>query len=139
MKSFLTVSLRAQNQPRTNPKNRPQSSCTQRLPQSRARGRDPRTNSSPRRSPQAGQPLSLTSAAPQESWDSTGPFLTRDFQESRPPPHASRRRGGLLKLDSGSKKETEYAKANKLSSIPLEEKPSLCYRLYEQRLYIYTL
>lgn len=99
-----TLSLRvpAQKRPRTHPKNPPRSSSTQRLfrretlracwratrPPSRAADRTLSScdSNSRRGSPRAGRLLYPTSPAAQECWDSTGQFLTRGFQESRPPP-----------------------------------------------------
>lgn len=111
---MLTVSLRARRRPRADPKN-----CTQRLFQtgaSPAQSRDTdwtlwsSSTHGHWGSPQAAKPLYQMSPAAQERRDSTGPFLTRGFRESRPPLRAWR---SSPKLDSGSKKETEYAKGKK--------------------------
>lgn len=142
-----TVSLRAlaQKRPRTNPKKPARSSFTQRLFQTgtllgcwraaQTRSRDTlttaRTLQSSRRrrrgSPPADKPLYPTSPAAQECWDSTGQFLTRGFQESRPPLCASMLTEGLLSsLTQGLRKRLNMQRKTncRLSSVLLGEKNS---------------
>lgn len=125
-----TLSLRvpALKRPLTNPKNPPRPSSTQRLfqrgtLQDRWRATRPRSrdtdwtlssydSNSRRGSPRAGKLLYPMSPAAQECWDSTGQFLTRGFQESRPlfPLHASDAKGLLSSLTQGLRKRLNMQK-----------------------------